>query len=51
MFTGKILPTMAPHGLAFGEHCGKFLIRQIFRKFMIIRMFYKFNPMFMKNAG
>jgi hypothetical protein len=21
MFTGKILPKMAPHGLAFGEHC------------------------------
>jgi hypothetical protein len=21
MFTGKILPKMAPHGLTFGEHC------------------------------
>jgi hypothetical protein len=23
MFTGKILPKMAPHGLASGEHCEK----------------------------
>jgi hypothetical protein len=22
MFTGKILPKMAPHGLTFSEHCG-----------------------------
>ena len=51
MFTGKILPKMAPHGLAFGEHCGKFSIGQILLNFVIIEMFCKFNTMFMRNPG
>ena len=42
---------MAPHGLTSHEHYGKFSTRQILLKFMIIKMFYKFNTMFMKNAG
>ena len=42
---------MAPYGLAFGEHCERFLTRQILFKFMIIKIFYKLNTMFMRNVG
>jgi len=36
-----------PHGLDSGEHCERFSTRQIRFKFMIIKMFCKFNTMFL----
>jgi len=51
VFTGKTLPKMAPHELTFGEHCGKFSTEQTPLNSLIIKVFYKFNTMFMRNAG
>jgi len=51
MFAGKILPKMAPHGLASGEHCEKFSTRQILLTFMIMKIFYKVNTVFIRNTG
>jgi len=51
IYCRKGLENMTPHGLTFGEHCGKSSTRQILLKFLIIKMFYKLNTMFMRNEG
>jgi hypothetical protein len=52
MFTGKILPKMAPHGLTFGEHCvDKEKELKQGRTSWKNRYILKINTMFMRNAG